>query len=174
MAHQLCDRCRQLSFTLHRHEDCISQDCTDKNLRLTLYNAHSDLVRHFPHLNDLGKSAKLGCHLCSLILVGLQSASTCLNNRTKVGRDAVYLFFVCVMELPVSFDSRPPETFFDKPMRYYEQLTAFWGNTGSILPVVHMPDVRYHSNVGNASSCAIYMGIRDRDIQLFPGSVGGH
>jgi hypothetical protein len=168
MAHQLCDRCRQLSFTLHRHEDCISQDC--KNLRLTLYNAHSDLVRHFQHINDLEKSAKLGCHLCSLILVGLQSASTGLNNRTKVGRDAVYLFFECVMEFPVSFDM----TFCDKPRRYYEQLTAFWGNTGSILPVVHMPDVCYHSNVGTASSCAIYMGIQDEDIQLYPGLMGGH
>jgi hypothetical protein len=97
-----------------------------------------------------------------------------VNNQTKVRRDAVYLFFECVMELPVSFDMRPPGTFFDKPLRYYEQLTAFWGNTGSILPVVHMPDVHYDSNVGNASSCVIYMGVRNEDIQLFPGSVGEH
>lgn len=95
MAHKLCDRCQHLSFSLHEADLCESFECDNEGPSLGIASLHSVLVPHYPTLDALGASSRAGCHLCSLIHAGLQSASRVPTRLRSAPKKGIYLWFEC-------------------------------------------------------------------------------
>lgn len=164
---QLCSQCQALSFKLHLREDCESLNCHVEDF--TSVSLHSELLLHFSSMVELETSAGKGCHLCSLLTVGLQSASRIPTNRNAESRAGVYICFEC-------------ET--TNPHRATERLIATCGPVVTQFDVVDFPGNRC-SEPNFASSKprtgppdlhdikfrAVYLGVEILDHQLWPGEV---
>jgi hypothetical protein len=172
MAHQLCQRCQQLQFVLHEATSCAALHCTVIASRPNLTPLHSALIEHYPSFEELEKSSRQGCHLCSLITAGLHSkisaSSTCMNEENI----AVRLAFECYTG--GAYDVR-------------EQLIAICGQTIAEFKIAIVPRIQccnpYFEQTrpftrpggdpdkGRILFRVLYIGMEDNKLQLIPGEV---
>jgi hypothetical protein len=174
MAHQLCYTCQNLSFKLHLRGDCKSLNC--KVSDDTFIDLHSELVLHSSNMDELDAAAARGCHLCSLLSVGLHSASRIPTNLSlwkshRVSRESVHIFFTCSTS---------------NIWEIFEEIIAICGDIVTSFPVARVPqthcsepgfftlrnrpgplDLRY------VRFRALYLGQPNVNAQLHPGSVCG-
>lgn len=146
MAHNLCDRCRHLSFSLHEAELCERLNCENKSVTVKSVSLHSNLILHYPNLGALEASSRSGCHLCSLINAGLQSASRMPTRWRITLQEGVFVWFEC------RTSSAPYK-------RVTEDLYATCGSAVASFEVGTLPKT-YCTDYGFYDKQALYM---DRD-----------
>lgn len=125
MANELCTTCQQLSFQLHLEKACKALGCTVK--LLCYVSLHSAPVLHSQSIVVLRCAAHKGCHLCSLLLVALESSSRIRTDHRGEADDAVYVIFNC---------SNTGERYVT------EEIIATCGNMIAVLPVTAVPRSR--------------------------------
>ncbi|KAF2833993.1 hypothetical protein CC86DRAFT_377051 [Ophiobolus disseminans] len=93
MAHQLCQQCQQLHFSLHDKELCTSLGCEVKSLKFDLAPLHSELVQLHATWEELDASSEAGCHLYTLRAAGLRFAASTSTRDIGPQSAAIWLAF---------------------------------------------------------------------------------
>lgn len=138
--HQLCGLCSKIDFspTLHGKDECASIGCrylaidyVDGRPLGGQVSTHSLEHRHYPSQEALRVSAGKGCHLCNLIIFGLQNAS---ERLTYEGRNNYSLNLTASRYGPAQHNGEVTLVY-HKSSKGEEELEVFCKDLVTALPI---------------------------------------